>query len=824
MNSQRILVLAAVALSAALWTYACGDGATEPAPPPPDPPRPTTVTVSPATANLTALDATVQLAAEVRDQNGNMMTGATVAWSSSADAVATVNAAGLVTGVGNGEATITATAGSASGTAMVTVAQVVDAVAVTPAADTLLPGDTLRLSAEASDGNGHPVTGTEFTWASSDTLVAVVDDGGLVTGVGTGEAEVSATAAGITGHAELAVAAPVPTTVGITPDTIEFTALGQSVQLGAQVHDQAGRAMEGVALSWSSADTLVVTVDSAGLVTAVGTGSTTVAATAGEARGEALATVMQSAGSVVVKPAADTIAPGDTLRLAAEAFDENGHPVEGATLTWSSTDVSVARVDGSGLVTGAGEGTATITAAAGDARGTAAITVENPDRAALVALYNATDGPNWVNNEGWLTDAPLREWYGVSTDASGRVWRLDLGGEWDRERQELIRHGLRGAIPPELADLTNLGWLELGWNSLSGPIPPELGNLASLEYLFLRSNELTGPIPPELGNLTSLRYLVLWDNEFTGPIPPELGNLANLESLFLSRNQLTGPIPPEIGNLANLEYLRLSGNELTGPIPPELGSLANLEALNLRWNYLTGPIPPELGNLANLEDLDLFSNELTGSIPMELGWLANLKSLYLSDNEFTGPIPPQLGSLVNLEGLHLSDNQLTGPIPPQLGNLANLEYLNLRWNYLTGPIPPELGNLANLEDLDLFSNELTGSIPMELGWLASLESLSLSGNALAGLLPRSFLNLTTLGIFYFGTNDGLCAPGASSVSPIGRQRWSSSKAPSATSPTWVRWNRCSRLPTAPDGRPARAGSAAHLWPIGTGSAPTRSVA
>ena len=87
----------------------------------------------------------------------------------------------------------------------------------------------------------------------------------------------------------------------------------------------------------------------------------------------------------------------------------------GATITWSSRSAVVATVDGSGLVTAAGNGTATITASAGGASGTAKITVNNPDRAALVALYEATDGPNWANSQKWLTDAPLREWYGVET-------------------------------------------------------------------------------------------------------------------------------------------------------------------------------------------------------------------------------------------------------------------------------------------------------------------------------------------------------------------------------------------------------------------------
>ncbi|WP_420448359.1 Ig-like domain-containing protein [Candidatus Palauibacter sp.] len=409
MNRYRMFIFAAATLSAALWAYACGDGTAEPTlPPPPDPARPTTVAVSPANAQLAALGATVQLSAEVRDQNGQAMAGATVTWASSAASVATVSDAGLVTAADNGTATITAMAGSAQSTAQITVAQQVSAVAVTPAVDTLVAGDTLRLVAEATDANGHPVAEVEVSWASSNTLVAAVDSVGLVTGVGAGQAEVTAAAKGVTGRADVTVVAPAPTTVAVTPDTVALAALGQTAQFTAEVRDQAGRAMEGVPVAWSSGDTTVAAVDSAGLVTAVGAGETTITATSGEVSGEAVVTVMQSAGSVVVSPAADTVAPGDTLRLVAEAFDENGHRVEGAQFDWSSSAVLVASVDGSGLVTAVAEGTATITATTGDARGTAEITVENPDRAALVALYNATNGPNWVNNENWLTDAPLK--------------------------------------------------------------------------------------------------------------------------------------------------------------------------------------------------------------------------------------------------------------------------------------------------------------------------------------------------------------------------------------------------------------------------------
>ena len=215
---------------------------------------------------------------------------------------------------------------------------------------------------------------------------------------------------------------PRATTLTVTPATAERTARGATVQLTAEVRDQSGNVMSGATVSWSSSAPAVATVDGSGLVTAAGNGTATITATAGSASGTAAVTVAQAPNSVAVLPAEATIAAlGETLRLVAEAFDENNHTIEGAEFTWSSSDDEVAAVDGSGLVTTVGHGTATITATAGSASGSTTVTVvENRDRAALVALYEATEGPNWVNSENWLTDAPLGDWYGVDTDGSGR--------------------------------------------------------------------------------------------------------------------------------------------------------------------------------------------------------------------------------------------------------------------------------------------------------------------------------------------------------------------------------------------------------------------
>jgi Leucine-rich repeat (LRR) protein len=256
------------------------------------------------------------------------------------------------------------------------------------------------------------------------------------------------------------------------------------------------------------------------------------------------------------------------------------------------------------------------------------------ERAALIALYNSTDGDNWNDSSGWK-EPPLdvdgfslpgteNTWFGITTDA---------------------------------------------------------GN-ASVTQINLRNNQLLGSIPPELGNLSGLQSLSLHRNQLSGDIPAELGNLANLQGIILEFNQLTGTIPVQLGNLTNLINLDLQWNQLTGNIPTELGNLTDLEGLDLRWNQLTGNIPIELGNLANLEGLSLNHNQLTGDIPAELGNLSNLRVLWLHNNQLTGNIPAELGNLIDLATFNINSNMLIGAIPMSLINLSGLSNTDIGYNAL----------------------------------------------------------------------------------------------------------------------------------------------
>jgi len=227
------------------------------------------------------------------------------------------------------------------------------------------------------------------------------------------------------------------------------------------------------------------------------------------------------------------------------------------------------------------------------------------EREALIALYNSTDGSNWIDNTGWL-GAPGSEctWYGITCQDS-KVTNIDL------EENNLV-----GTIPSELGCISDLLDLRLHRNGLTGSIQAVIENLTNLEYLNLANNQFEGSIPEEIGSLDNLRHLYLYQNGFTGSIPAALGDLTELRDLLLGANDLDGSIPVQLGNLSNLETLNLHDNQLTGIIPEELGSLSNLQFLGLNGNQLTGSIPLTFSSLTSLDTFDVTGNCLVDFEPV----------------------------------------------------------------------------------------------------------------------------------------------------------------------------------------------------------------
>ena len=249
---------------------------------------------------------------------------------------------------------------------------------ITPPDSVSLP-ETLALI----KGNGETLTPTflpegtadSVMWSSSNTSVATVDANGKVTGVGVGTATITVTTVSGNKTATCAVTVSPVAVTGVSLDKAAAEIkIGGTETLTATVAPNNATYQT---VTWSSSDTSVATVDENGVVTGVGAGTATITATATNGTDAAtddktatceITVLLISVESVTLDRSSATINKDATLTLTATVTPEDAR---NKTVTWSSSNNSVATVDENGVVTGVGVGTATITVAATDGNKTA---------------------------------------------------------------------------------------------------------------------------------------------------------------------------------------------------------------------------------------------------------------------------------------------------------------------------------------------------------------------------------------------------------------------------------------------------------------------
>lgn len=307
MPVSRLLRVRAAALTSLVLFFGCGgtDGG------PTDPPEVTvaSVVVSPTMVSLASLGEEVQLEATVKASDGSVLTGESVSWTSSASGVATVSAAGLVKAVAEGTATVTA---AVAGVESAPVAASVDQVATTVTAsvdrDTLALGDTLTVTGEARDALGVDLLAPGFSWTSSDTGVADIDDQGVVTARSPGVAVITVRADDASGTVDLTVVVP-----NLKPAA--DTTLSGTVTVGVL------EVPEGVTLNVDGDLTLVVQGD---------------AVVAGTVHGACAVLAIQAAGALTLHGAVDNTCPSDpTAGMGLTLAAAGGYTIDEASITSS---------------------------------------------------------------------------------------------------------------------------------------------------------------------------------------------------------------------------------------------------------------------------------------------------------------------------------------------------------------------------------------------------------------------------------------------------------------------------------------------------------
>ena len=373
----------------------------------------------------------VDLSVLVLDDGGEEITDASVSWSSSDTSVATVDSSGVMTAVGVGTATLTATlSGSATqsvaprlrvssgavvkaeepvaGSIEMVVVERASRVEVSP--DSLSfdsVGQIITLTATVYDQNGTVMEPRYLVWSSNDTNVVSVPQWyeGSVRAIAEGITTVSVTAnASATGTAAVTVTLPTAR-VTAAPNSLTFESLGVSKSVTIKAFDENGDEDEDATITWSvdetpdltgvpagTQDIFVITVENetGGLkVTAEGNGSASVTVSSGDLESALfLVNVSQKAASIELAPSSESLSVDGTATLSATVKDANGHSIpihNGATsglvvVSWTTSNSGVAKVIGSNYSTTTSSGetridnegvTATVTAITA---GTATIT------------------------------------------------------------------------------------------------------------------------------------------------------------------------------------------------------------------------------------------------------------------------------------------------------------------------------------------------------------------------------------------------------------------------------------------------------------------
>ncbi|TVP46064.1 MAG: hypothetical protein EA350_07740 [Gemmatimonadales bacterium] len=204
--------------------------------------------------------------------------------------------------------------------------------------------------------------------------------------------------------------------VRVTPGTSTLPP-GQTRQLTAVTLDAGGRTLANRAVTWTTSAPTVAEVSPGGVVTAVGNGSATITAASEGRSGTAVITVALPVATVTVSPALDTLEAYETRNLQAVLRDSAGTVLTGRTVTWTSSDPSVATINPvTGVLTGVDRGTVTITATSEDRSGTVS-------RVVVIRYRSLTTGASHACN---LASGGIAWCWGLN-GRDGRIGGAQLG-------------------------------------------------------------------------------------------------------------------------------------------------------------------------------------------------------------------------------------------------------------------------------------------------------------------------------------------------------------------------------------------------------------
>lgn len=347
----------------------------------------TSVEITPKAAQLEVGDSLI-MTAVVRDQNGNVMSGQTISWTSNTVAVATVSSTGIVVAKIKGQTTIGADVGGKFTTATVFV---IDPTVATVTIQATVPspfyvGQTVQATALVKDAKGRELTTYNVVWQSSNPSVATVSDRGLITAVSAGTTIVSAVSAGKS--ATLVITTTLVPVATVSVATTTPFLVGRSIQLTPVLRSASGATLTTTqrTLVWASTDTTVATVNQNGLVHVIDVGTVTITCVVENKVGILSTTASRVViNYITVTPDSTDIPVGGTRQFVAKAFTVDSvqlttAELNGRTVAWTIGDTTIAVLSPTtlGLVIGVADGTTTVTATIGTVHKSSTVVVVTP--------------------------------------------------------------------------------------------------------------------------------------------------------------------------------------------------------------------------------------------------------------------------------------------------------------------------------------------------------------------------------------------------------------------------------------------------------------
>jgi uncharacterized protein YjdB len=529
---------------------------------------------------------------------------ATAQWSSSDSTIATVNSSGMASGVAVGVVTIKAQTNGIQATTTLTVTNAgtnLTSITVSPGGTTIPVNTSQQFSATGnySDGSSRDLTSL-VSWNSSTTSVATIDVNGVATGVASGPTTISATLGSITGSTTLTVSAPTISSIVVTPVGVTLGIGVTQPYTATAIYSNGSSQDLSSGVTWTSSQPSVASISNSGLATTISPGQTTITATIGAfSDSSTLTVVAANLVSIAVTPSPASIAKGTNQQFTAVGLFDDGSTQVLTSATWSSSATNIAIVNSSGLATGTGVGTATISAKSGSVTGSATLTVTG---ATLVSIAVTPASPSM---------------------AIGTILQFTATGTFsDSSKQDITTSVLWSSSAPAVATINNQG-VATSAGTGTANITATLGSVSGFTTLTVSNVSLVSisisPANPRINQGTSMKFIAIGtfsDNSTSSNLSglswkSSKPNIANVRQSGVAHGKKSGSVT-----------ISATASGITGTTTLTIGT-GTLQSIAV------SPVNPSVGagSTQQFSAIGTFSDSTTQDVTLNTHWSSSVASV-----------------------------------------------------------------------------------------------------------------------------------------------------------------------------------------------------